>query len=102
MVVPVAFVDNQERTATHLWGTAARGWMWRLQRGFAPSVRPAGSDEEWQPFEGPLNVTTYLIPVDEFVSAEIPRLDCPTREEFRKLCDEAGSAERVVELLGTR
>ena len=33
------------------------------------------------------------------LAVEIPRLDCPTREEFRKLCDQAESKEQLIELL---
>jgi hypothetical protein len=100
VVVPVAV--NPRRRTTQLWGTAGV----RLARlkvafedQFPPFVRPAGSEDEWRQFEGDLNKTTYLIPVDEFISVEIPRLDCPTREQFRRLCDQAASTEELVELL---
>jgi hypothetical protein len=100
VVVPVAI--NPLRGTTHLWGTAgvrlARLEV-RYDSQFAPSIRVAGSEDEWKPFDGDLTSTTYLIPVDEFVSVEIERLDCPTREEFRNLCDQAESAEELVELL---
>ncbi|MBW3539443.1 MAG: hypothetical protein KY476_04165, partial [Planctomycetes bacterium] len=100
VVVPVAV--NLERGTTQLWGTAgvrlARLHV-RFDSQFPPSVRPAGSEDEWKPFDGDLNSTTYLIPVDEFVSVEIPRLDCPTREEFRRLCDQAKDTAELVELL---
>lgn len=100
VVVPVAI--NPSRGTTQLWGTAGVR-LARLEVAFAgpfpPSVRPAGSDAPWQPFAGDLNTTTYLIPVDEFVSVEIPRLDCPTRAEFRRLCDAARSTAALSESL---
>ena len=103
VVVPVAI--NQIRGTTQLWGTAGV----RLARlevefedGLLPSVRVAGSEDEWQEFDGRVGDTTYYIPVDEFISVEIPRLDCPTREEYRKLCDQAESKEELIELLQKR
>ncbi|MCH5377325.1 MAG: hypothetical protein JJ992_25465, partial [Planctomycetes bacterium] len=62
----------------------------------------ADSEDEWKTFEGIIADTVYYIPVEEFVSLEIPRLDCPTREEFRKLCDRAKTKEELVELLQAR
>ncbi|HUG89319.1 MAG TPA: hypothetical protein VML55_00700 [Planctomycetaceae bacterium] len=103
VVVPVAV--NLQRGTTQLWGTAGVR-LARLdvafERQFLPSVRAAGSDDEWQPFDGRVQSTTYLIPVDEYISVEVPRLDCPTREEFRRLCDQAGTTERLAELLRNR
>lgn len=103
IVVPVAI--NPIRGTAQLWGTAGVR-LARLEVAFEtqflPLVRPSGSDEEWQTYEGFVDKTTYYIPVDEFISVEIPRLDCPTREEFRKLCDEAKSTEHLVELLRSR
>ena len=103
IVVPVAIDPLQE--TTHLWGTAgvrlARLDV-QFEAGYVPSVRVAGSEEEWKEFEGDIGKTTYYIPIDEFISVEIPRLDCPTREEFRKLCDEAQSKEKLIELLQNR
>lgn len=100
MVVPAAV--NLQRKSTHLWGTAGV----RLARltvtfdhRFAPSIRPAGSDGAWQPFDGDLRPTTYLIPVDEFISVEIPRLGCPTREQFRRLCDQVKTTQDLQDLL---
>lgn len=103
VVVPVAI--NPIRGTTHLWGTAgvrlARLEV-KFEDGFLPSVRVAGSEDEWKEFGGDIGDTTYYIPVDEFISVEIPRLDCPTREEFRKLCDEAQSKQQLIELLQNR
>lgn len=101
VIVPVAI--DPPRSATSVWGTVGVR-LAKLETAFdsefRPSVRPAGSSDEWQPADPwTLESKTYLVPVDEFVSAEIPRLDCPTREEFRLICDEAGTAEGVRKLL---
>jgi hypothetical protein len=101
VIVPVA-VDTI-RMATNLWGTAGVR-MAHLDTsfapGFGPSVRPAGSIEDWKPAEHyTLESKRYLIPVDEFVTVEIPRLDCPTREQFRQICDQAGTSEKIREAL---
>lgn len=101
VIVPVAV--DPPRNATNVWGTIGV----RLAKldvafdsEFRPSVRPAGSSDEWQPADPwTLEGKTYLIPVDEFVSAEIPRLDCPTREDFRRMCNEAGTAEAIRKAL---
>lgn len=103
VVVPIAV--NIPQGTTQLWGTVGV----RLARlhvdfdsSFPPSVRPAGSDEDWKRFEGKLQQTTYYIPVDEFISVEIPTLDCPTRTEFRKLCDESADRAQLIEKLQSR
>ncbi len=100
VAVPVAV--NLLRKTTQLWGTAGVR-LARLEvafeKRFPPSVRPTGADEKWRPFDGDLNETTYYIPVDEFISVEIPTLDCPTREQFRRLCDQAPSTSKLIELL---
>jgi hypothetical protein len=101
VIVPVAV--DPPRGATNVWGTVGV----RLAKldvafdpQFGPSIRPEGSTEEWQLADSwTLESKTYLIPVDEFVSAELPRLDCPTREEFRRICNEAGTADKVREAL---
>jgi hypothetical protein len=100
VVVPVAV--NLLRGTTRLWCTAGVR-LARLEvafnRQFPPSVRAAGSDGDWRQFDGELNKSTYLIPVDEFLSVEIPSLNCPTREEFRRMCDEAKTTDKLAELL---
>ena len=101
VIVPVA--TDPVRRATNLWGTAGVRMAYldtSFAPGFGPSVRPAGSTEEWKEAERyTLESKRYLIPVDEFVTVEIPRLDCPTREQFRKICDQAGSSEKIREAL---
>ena len=100
VVVPVAV--NPLRGTTQLWGTAGVRLV-RLEVKFAqqfiPSIRAAGSDDAWQKFEGQIETTNYFIPVEEFIAVEVSRLDCPTRAEFRKLCDQAETKEELIRLL---
>lgn len=100
VVVPVAI--NQLTRRTQLWGTAGVRLAKldiAFDRSFLPSVRPAGSSDDWKVFEGEVDQTVYLIPVDEFVSVEIDRLDCPTRQEFRQMCDSVDSVAKLQQLL---
>lgn len=101
VIVPVTV--DAERRATNVWGTAGvrlANLDVAFASGFGPSVRPAGSSDEWQPAAAHiLESKRYVIPVDEFVTAEMPGLDCPTREEFRKLCDAAGTSAKIRETL---
>lgn len=101
VIVPVTI--DPERRVTNVWGTAGvrlANLDVSFAPGFGPSVRPAGSSDEWQPAAAHiLESKRYVIPVDEFVTAELPRLDCPTREEFRALCDAAGTSPKIREAL---
>ena len=101
VVVPAAV--NVMRGTTHLWATTGV----RLAKldaefadGFIPSIRAPESGDDWQEVEGRIvKPITYLIPVDEFVAVEIPSLDCPTREEFRQMCDEGVTSDAIAELM---
>ena len=96
VVVPVAV--NTLTGRTQLWGTAGvrlAELTVRFDYGYLPSVRPAGTTDEWKTFDGYTASTTYLIPVDEFVSFEIDSLNCPTREEFRRMCDDAETTDEL-------
>lgn len=100
VIVPVAVNPAEQRT--QLWATVGV----RLARlevefdgGHLPSIRPQGSTTPWKKFEGEIETTTYLIPVDEFVTIEISSLNCPTREQFRNICNGSTSTAEIIEKL---
>lgn len=101
VVVPVAV--NLMRGTTSLWATTGV----RLAKldaafasGFSPSIRVPESGADWQEVEPQIvEPITYLIPVDEFMAVEIPSVGCPTREEFRRICDKGVTSDGIAELL---
>ena len=66
---------------------------------FPPSLRPA-SGGDWKKV-GPhqLETTYSVIAVDEFITCQIPTLKPLTREEFRKLCDEHKTKDKIIAAL---
>ena len=54
-----------------------------------PSIRLMNSSEDWQQVPGDqLESANWTIAVDEFLEVEVPALVPPTREQFRRLCDQ--------------
>jgi inorganic triphosphatase YgiF len=103
VVVPIGY--NMERQSMNLWGTAGvrlAKLNVSFEPGHAPQVRPltGGEWERIEPYK--LEGKTYLIAVDEFVTAERLGMNVPTREEYRALCDGAGTKEGIVEALRGR
>ena len=101
VVVPV-FTDVINRQ-THVWATAGVR-LARLDASylepFLPTIRPK-SGGDWKMVDSwKVHPSHYLIPVDEFVSTNRAGLGALNRNEFRKLCDQAGGdKEKLVELL---
>jgi hypothetical protein len=100
VIVPV--YRDPQRQVTSIWATAGIRLV-KLTAGFderfPPSLRPLAGGE-WKPAEpGKLAPVTQLIAVDEFVTCQMPSLTPLSRDEFRKLCDEQKSKERIVAAL---
>ena len=54
-----------------------------------PSIRLMNSSEDWQQVPGDqLESANWTIAVDEYLEVEVPALVPPTREQFRRLCDQ--------------
>jgi len=55
----------------------------------APSIRPVNSSDTWQKVPpSQLEPADWTIAVDDFLEVEVPTLVPPTREQFRRLCDQ--------------
>jgi hypothetical protein len=103
VVVPIGY--NLQRQSMNLWGTAGvrlAKLNVSFEPGHAPQVRPltGGEWERIEPYK--LEGKTYLIAVDEFVTAERLGMSVPTREEYRALCDGARTKEGIVKALRGR
>ncbi|MEZ6056158.1 MAG: hypothetical protein R3C01_05595 [Planctomycetaceae bacterium] len=100
VIVPIAV--NLIEGRTQLWGTAgvrlARLDV-KFEPGHLPKLRRLNSGQPWEKFEGDVHSTTYLIAIDEFVTIELDTLNCPTREEYRKLCDESETTANLIQKL---
>jgi hypothetical protein len=67
---------------------------------FLPSVRPVADGGEWKKIDPyMLEPTNAVIAVDEFITCQIPTVKPLTREEFRKLCDEHKTKDKIIEAL---
>ena len=100
VIVPV--YRDPRRQVTSVWAIAGVRLVKltaEFDERFPPSLRPLAGGQ-WKPAEpGKLAPVTQLIAVDEFVTCQMPSLTPLTRDEFRKLCDEQKSKERIVAAL---
>jgi hypothetical protein len=86
---------------TKLWATLGVR-LAKLDVSFVrpPRARPAEGEGEWQTLRpDQLGGETYFIPVDEFAEVEVPRLHTFTRDEFRAICDQQKTKDKIVEAL---
>jgi len=100
VIVPV-YYDPMKREMS-VWATAGVRLV-KLTAAydarFPLSLRPV-SGGEWKPVEPyKLEAMNTVIAVDEFITCQIPTLTPLTREEFRKLCDEHKTKEKIVAAL---
>ncbi len=103
VIVPV-YYDPMKRV-TSVWATVGVRLVnlsAEFDPRFPPSLRPADGGE-WKPAEQEkLEPATHLIAVDEFITCQIPSLAPLSREEFRKLCDQHATKEKIVAALQVR
>jgi hypothetical protein len=103
VIVPVYY--DPQRQVMSVWATVGVRLVklkTEYDPRFPPSVRPADGGE-WKPVEQEkLKPTHNLIAVDEFISCQIPSLKPLSREEFRKLCDEHKTKEKIIAALSSR
>jgi hypothetical protein len=100
VIVPVYY--DPMRKVTSVWATVGVRLV-KLSAEYDPRFPPslrAESGGEWEPVEtDKLEAMNSVIAVDEFVTCQIPNLKPLSREEFRKLCDEHGTKEKIVAAL---
>jgi len=99
VAVPI-YIDYVARK-TRLWVTLGVR-LSPLDVSFArpPSVRAANDDKEWEQVDQDrLLSSSYLIAVAEYAEVEVPTLAPPTREEFRKLCDQHVTKDKILAAL---
>ena len=100
VIVPVA--EDLSRGVISVWATSGIRFS-RLKTNYVseapPRVRTSDS-EEWTPLKPEqLGDATYLLPVDEFVSVQIPSSRILNRKEFQDLCNGAKNKEELVQRL---
>jgi hypothetical protein len=99
VIVPV--YADLGRNVTRVWATLGVRLAW-LDASYArpPHVKPIEGEGDWQEVErARLDSAKYIIAVDEFAEVELSTLRCPTREEFRALCDRAQTREAIIKAL---
>ena len=102
VAVPIS-IDPVNRTM-RLWVTLGVR-LTPLEATFvrAPSIKPVEGEEEWKEVElSKLRPSSHLIAVDEFAEVEISSLSPPDREEFRRLCDQHKTKDKILEALSTQ
>jgi hypothetical protein len=100
--VPIYIDPNSPKT--RLWGTLGVR-LAHLDTSYArmPKVRPKDQSGDWQEVKSyQVGGARFVIPVDAFGEFEIKGLDALTREEFRKICDQHKTKEKIVEALSAR
>ncbi len=100
--VPI-YVDPIQGRAC-LWATLGVR-LARLNARYArpPKVRPKEEGGQWQDVESyQLDTSHYVIPVDEFAEIGTTVLNGLTRDEFRKVCDQHQTKERIVAALSVK
>ena len=100
VIVPVA--ENLRRGVISVWATPGIRFS-RLKTNYLseapPSVRTSET-EEWSPLKPEqLGEATYLLPVDEFVSVQVPSSRILNRKEFQDLCNDAKNKEEIIQRL---
>ena len=100
VIVPVA--EDFRRNVMSTWGTLGVRFA-RLKAEYIPEAPPqvkSGDNPNWTPLTpDQLSEATYLIPVDEFASVQIPSSWILNRAEFRELCSGAANREEILKRL---
>ncbi len=100
VIVPVA--EDLSRGVISVWATSGIRFS-RLKTNYVSEAPPrvrTSDGEEWTPLKPEqLGDATYLLPVDEFVSVQIPSSRILNRKEFQDLCNGAKNKEELVQRL---
>ena len=100
VIVPVA--EDLKRGIISVWATPGIRFS-RLKTNYVPEAPPrvrTSDGEEWTALKPEqLREATYLLPVDEFVSVQVPSSRILNRKEFQGLCNEAKTKDEIVQRL---
>ncbi|MEI8022184.1 MAG: hypothetical protein WCH39_28500, partial [Schlesneria sp.] len=100
VIVPVA--EDLTRGAISVWATPGIRFA-RLKTSYVPEAPPRvrnKDSEEWTALKPEqLSEAIYLLPVDEFISVQVPSTRILNRKEFQGLCNEAKTREELVQRL---
>jgi hypothetical protein len=100
VILPVA--EDLKRGVISVWATSGIRFS-RLKTNYVPEAPPSvrtSETEEWTRLKPEqLSEAIYLLPVDEFVSAQIPSSRILNRKEFQDLCSDAKTKEEIIQRL---
>ncbi len=100
VIVPVA--EDLRRGVISVWATPGIRFS-RLKTSYVPEAPPrvkTSDGEDWTPLKPEqLGEAIYLLPVDEFVSVQVPSSRILNRKEFQDLCNEAKTKDEIVQRL---
>ena len=100
VIIPVA--EDLRRGVISVWATPGIRFS-RLKTDYVPESPPrvkTSESDEWTALKPEqLGEAIYLLPVDEFVSVQVPSSRILNRKEFQGLCNEAKTKEEIVQRL---
>ena len=100
VIVPVA--EDLKRGVISVWATPGIRFT-RLKTNYVSEAPPRVRNkdaEEWTALKPEqLSEAIYLLPVDEFVSVQVPSTRILNRKEFQGLCNEVKTKEELVQRL---
>ena len=100
VIVPVA--EDLRRGVISVWATPGIRFS-RLKTTYVPEAPPSvktSDGEDWTPLKPEqLGEAIYLLPVDEFVSVQVPSSRILNRKEFQDLCNDAKNKEEIIQRL---
>ena len=100
VIVPVA--EDLRRGVISVWATSGIRFS-RLKTNYVSEAPPrvrTSEAEEWTPLKPEqLDEATYLLPVDEFVSAQVLSSRILNRKEFQDLCNGAKTKAEIIQRL---